>query len=71
MLEYGVGDVLFRILRRGGVTGQTSANFYMVDGPAGNLEKFRDAFAFKIDRVYSTFQEILERFTQIATAVAT
>ena len=69
MLEYGVGDVLFRILRRGGVTAQTSANFYMVDGPAGNLEKYRDAFAFKIDRVYSTLQEVLERFSQVATAV--
>ena len=71
MLEYGVGDVLFRILRRGGIYGQASPNFYMVDGPAGNPEKYRDAFAFKIDRVYTTFQEILERFTQIATAVAT
>ena len=71
MLEYGAGDVLFRVLRRGGIYGQDSPNFYMVDGPAGDLEKYRDAFSFKIDRVYSTLQEILERFSQIATAVGT
>ena len=70
MLEYGRGDVLFRVLRRG-EDGQQDEDFFMVDGPATDLEKFRDAFAFKVDRIYSTLQEVLSRFKEIGEAVTT
>ena len=70
MIEYGVGDVLFRILRRG-INAEVHANFYMVDGPAADLNKWRNAFSFSADRVYNTLQEVLSRFDQIGDAVGT
>ena len=39
MLEYGVDDVLFRVLRRGNNAAETHANFRMIDGPVGSLEE--------------------------------
>jgi hypothetical protein len=71
MLEYGVNDVLFRVLRRGNNLGQVDANFQMIDGPVGYENQWRDAFEFKIDRAYLTILEILERCTEVATAVGT
>ena len=71
MLEYGTNDVIFRVLRRGNNTNETHGNFHMIDGPVGDLTYWRDAFEFKVDRAYLTILEILERFTQIATAVST
>jgi len=71
MLEYGANDVLFRVLRRGNNLGENHANFRMVDGPVGDLEVWRDAFEFKINRPFLTILEILERCTQVATAVGT
>ena len=69
MSEYGVNEVLFRVLRRGNNGAQVHANFHMVDGvPA---DQWRDAFEFKIDRAYLTILEILERCTEVATAVGT
>ena len=81
MLEYGVDDVLFRVIRRGyqadltaaagGVAEVTLAEpyFQMHDGPAGNLNVWRDAFSFKVDKAYNTMLEVADRCTQIATAV--
>jgi hypothetical protein len=43
--------------------------FQMPDGPVGEEAKFRNAFTFKVDRPYNTMLEILNRCTQIATAV--
>ena len=86
MLEYGVDDVLFRILRRGNNAAETHPNFRMIDGPdpgAGNgsvealaaqqasLSEWRDAFEFKINRAFLTVHEILGRCTEVATAVGT
>ena len=70
MLEYGVGDVVFRIIRRG-VDAQEHADFYMIDGPGGSEDKYRNAFTFDVDRIYNTLQEVLSRFAQISTAVGT
>ena len=72
MLEYGVNDVIFRIIRRGreALGGEEHPDFYMIDGPAGDLEKWRKAFSFRVDRVYNTLQEVLERFAEIGTAVS-
>ena len=72
MLEYGTNDVLFRVLRRGrNDEEENHANFRMINGPVGNLEQWRDAFEFKIDRPYLTILEILARAEQVATAVST
>ena len=71
MLEYGVDDVLFRILRRGNDNNETHANFRMIDGPVGAVEQWRDAFEFKINRAFLTMHEILERCNEVATAVGT
>ena len=74
MLEYGVGDVIFRVLRRGGVSGpggEQDPTFLMHDGPAGDLEKYRDGFQFAVDRVYTTLQEVLGRVAEVADAVGT
>ena len=71
MLEYGAEDVLFRVLRRGNNLGENQPNFRMIDGPVGNEEQWRDAFEFKVDRPYLTILEVLERCTEIATAVGT
>ena len=71
MLEYGVNDVLFRVLRRGNNLGEVADHFEMIDGPVGYEDQWRDAFEFKIDRAYLTILEILERCTEIATAVGT
>ena len=70
MLEYGVGEVLFRIIRRG-VDDEVHPNFYMIDGPAGDLEKWRNGFSFSVDRVYNTLQEVISRFSEISNAVNT
>jgi hypothetical protein len=71
MLEYGTNDVLFRVLRRGNNLGEVDNDFQMIDGPVGYENQWRDAFEFKIDRAYLTILEILERCTEIATAVGT
>lgn len=87
MLEYGVDDVMFRVLRRGNnIAGEFDEDFTMVDGPdpgaggggaadlalqAASLNKWRDAFAFNIDRAYLTMHEVLGRCTEIAVAVGT
>ena len=71
MLEYGRRDVLFRVLRRGNNLGENDFDFRMIDGPAGNVEQWRDAFEFKVDRAYLTILEVLERCTEVATAVGT
>ena len=86
MLEYGVNQVMFRILRRGNDNDEVHPDFYMIDGPdpgpggggeadlatqAASLNKWRDAFEFKIDRPYLTMHEVLDRCTQVATAVGT
>ena len=70
MLEYGVTDVIFRILRRGNDTGDVGP-FLVPDGPAGAVDKWRDAFEFKVDRPYLTMLEIMERCREIATALKT
>ena len=70
MLEYGTDDVIFRILRRGNNAGDAGP-FLMPDGPPGNIEKWREAFEFKIDRPYLTMLEIMERCREIATALKT
>ena len=71
MLEYGVDDVLFRVLRRGNNAAETHANFRMIDGPIGSLEEWRDAFEFKIDRAFLTMHEIVQRCIEVATSVGT
>ena len=81
MLEYGANDVLFRIIRRGyhaanaapgnGEVLVAEPYFQMHDGPAGSIEKWRDAFSFKVDRTYNTMLEVLDRCSQVATAVGT
>jgi hypothetical protein len=70
MLEYGTSDVIFRVLRRGDNAGDAGP-FLVPDGPPGNIEKWREAFEFKIDRPYLTMLEIMERCREIATAVGT
>ena len=70
MLEYGVGDVVFRIIRRG-LDNEFDPNFLMVDGPVGDLAKWRTAFSFSVDRIYNTLQEVLSRFEEIGQAVST
>ena len=77
MLEYGQNDVLFRIIRRGygvaagGVieTHDTIEGFYLPDGPAADLQKWRRAAEFRVDRTYNTMLEIMDRCNQIATNV--
>ena len=67
MLEYGQNDVLFRIIRRGyGVaaggaheTHDTIEGFYLPDGPAADLQKWRRAAEFRVDRTYNTMLEII------------
>ena len=72
MLEYdAANDVLFRVLRRGDNTGDQDEDFQMIDGPAGNLDVWRNAFEFKINRPFLTILEILERCKQVASAVRT
>ena len=71
MLEYGVDDVLFRILRRGNNANETHADFKMIDGPAGAVELWRDAFEFKINRAFLTMHEVLGRCTEVARSVGT
>ena len=72
MLEYdAANDVLFRVLRRGDNTGDQDEDFQMIDGPAGNLDVWRNAFEFKINRPFLTILEILERCKQVASAVGT
>ena len=46
-------------------------NFRMVNGPVGDLEKWRNAFEFKIDRAFLTILEVLHRCKEVATAVGT
>lgn len=72
MLEYdAANDVLFRVLRRGDNTGDQDEDFQMIDGPQGNLDVWRNAFEFKINRPFLTILEILERCKQVASAVRT
>ena len=72
MLEYdAANDVLFRVLRRGDNTGDQDEDFQMIDGPQGNLDVWRNAFEFKINRPFLTILEILERCKQVASAVGT
>jgi len=72
MLEYDVDDVLFRVVRRG-LDAQASPDFLMIDAPAaaGAVGVWRDAFEFRVDRIYLTLHEILERCREIAVAVGT
>ena len=73
MLEYGTDEVLFRVLRRGRNDEQeTHLTFRMHDGPppAVNLEHWRNAFEFKVDRPYLTILEILSRCEEISLAVS-
>jgi hypothetical protein len=71
MLEYGINEVLFRVLRRGNNLGEVAQDFQMVDGPVGKENQWRDAFEFKIDRPYLTILEIMERCTEVTRAVGT
>ena len=72
MLEYGVDDVIFRILRRGAnIADEFDENFRMVDGPNAYPEEWRDAFSFKVNRPYLTMHEVLGRCNEIAVAVGT
>ena len=75
MLEKESDDVLFRVIRRGysedmkegeeaehyeGEDGSTiPPEFQMPDGPAGQEAMWRNAFTFKVDRVYNTMLEFL------------
>ena len=71
MLEYGINDVLFRVIRNGDA-GAAHATWAMPDGTAAEgLSKWRDAFEFKVDRVYNTFQEVVNRFYEVGNAVGT
>jgi hypothetical protein len=71
MLEYGENDVIFRVIRRGNDQGDQSADFLVPDGPLGDVDKWRNALEFKVDRPYLTILEIMERCREIATAVGT
>jgi hypothetical protein len=77
MLEYDAANpsVLLRVKLRG-VDGATDAanvdgarNWLMPDGPAGNLEQWRKAFRFSVDRAYTNLNEVLKRFDEISNAV--
>ncbi len=77
MLEYDQANpgVLLRVRLRG-VDGQTDQgqvgggrDWLMIDGPAGSVDQWRDAFEFKVDRAYSNLQEVLSRFHSISQAV--
>ena len=81
MLEFEPtgSETIFRVIRRGHSitiaagaivgTEQSVTGFQLHDGPAGNLDKWRNAFSFKVDRTYNTMLEFLERCSEIATAV--
>ena len=69
MLEYGTDDVIFRILRRGNNLADASGDFYLPDGPNNDLEMWRKAVEFKVDRPFLTMLEIMERCREIATAL--
>ena len=72
LLEYGTNDVLFRVIRRGNNNADFSATYFLMpDGPAGDLNKWRAAFEFRVDRAYLTILEVLSRCEEIATAVGT
>jgi hypothetical protein len=73
MLEYGLDDVIFRVIRRGNDTGDVGGvyGFQAPDGPVGDVEKWRKAFQFNIDRPFLTMLEIMERCREIASAVRT
>jgi len=70
MLE-GAGDIVFRVLRRGNNAGNEHATFYVEDGPAADVELWRNAFKFEVDRPFLTMLEIAARFAEIAGAVST
>ena len=64
--------MLFRVRLRGvdnAVDARPGMNYLMVDGPAGNLNQWRDAFEFKVDRPYTNLQEILARINTISGVV--
>ena len=74
MIEYNATrpTVLLRVRLRGvdaAVDARAGMNYLMVDGPAGNLTQWRDAFEFKVDRPYTNLQEILARMNAIAGVV--
>ncbi len=74
MIEYNATrpTVLFRVRLRGvdnAVDARPGMNYLMVDGPAGNLNQWRDAFEFKVDRPYTNLQEILARINTISGVV--
>ena len=71
MLDYGTNDIVFRIIRRGEDDGHYDLDpeLLMPNGPVGSEELYREAFEFKVDRPYSSFQEVLDKFVDINTAV--
>jgi hypothetical protein len=74
MLEPSSTDVLFRIIRRGyqapdGTQLEAHLNFLMPDGPAGDPEKWRDAFSFRLNRNFNTLAEVLDAANDVAIAV--
>ena len=79
LLEFVEGEVLFRIIRRGYLQLDNTnpeqqaalTGYKLPDGPAANLEQWRDAVEFKVDRSYLTIMEVMSRCTQIATSLNT
>ena len=79
LLEFVEGEVLFRIIRRGYLQLDNTnpeqqaalTGYKLPDGPAANLEQWRDAVEFKVDRSYLTIMEVISRCTQIATSLNT
>ncbi len=87
MLESESDDVVFRVIRRGysvdvgaGDAAETQAaggddslpiGFQMPDGPAGQEAIWRNAFTFKVDRIYNTMLEFMQRCTEVANSVGT
>tara|TARA_B100000029_G_scaffold461188_1_gene492771 strand:+ start:127 stop:1275 length:1149 start_codon:yes stop_codon:yes gene_type:complete len=81
LLEYTEDEVVFRVIRRGyqavGLAQEvpeyqgTMEDFQMPNGPAGDLNKWRSAFEFKVVRPYNTMLEVMERCTEVANAVGT
>ena len=87
MLESESGDIVFRVVRRGysvdalpgedaetheeEADGSLPIEFQMPDGPAGQEAIWRNAFTFKVDRIYNTMLEFMQRCTEIANSVGT
>ena len=71
MLDFGTNDIVFRIICRG----EDDAHYdidpelLMPDGPVGSVELYRESFEFRVDRPYSSFQEVVDKFIDINQAV--